>query len=75
MEDASPLRCPECRTSSREEVMTGKRQKRENEQKAAPPTAGPSKARVGGKMHLEDISLGVKQVQSPRDASTGLAKS
>jgi hypothetical protein len=28
--------------------------------KAVPPKAGPSKARVGGKMHLEDISLGVK---------------
>ena len=24
------------------------------------PKAGPSKARVGGKMHLEDVSLGVK---------------
>ncbi len=28
--------------------------------KAAPPTAGPSKGRVGGKMHLEDISMGAK---------------
>ena len=27
---------------------------------AAPPKAGPSKARVGGKMHLEDVSMGVK---------------
>jgi len=26
--------------------------------KAARPKAGPSKARVGGKMHLEDVSMG-----------------
>jgi hypothetical protein len=29
------------------------------------PNAGPSKARVGGKMHLEDISLGVKPKPKP----------
>ena len=37
--------------------------------KAAPPKAGASKARVGGKMHLEDISLGVKP--TPTKARVG----
>ncbi len=37
----------------------------------APPKAGPSKARVGGKMHLEGISLGVKA--SPRIILNGTA--
>ncbi len=31
--------------------------------------AGPSKARVGGKMHLEDVSLGVKTKPKPRGIS------
>ena len=37
--------------------------------KAAPPKAGRSKARVGGKMHLEDISLGVKHYGQSSSAS------